>query len=82
MLGWRIGRAHTGDWVQRKDEWRGHAFLAKHLRAKVRYSYTAKTATLVMRNVRSDDPHARNTWVIRIMDNLAKYKVRAISAQV
>jgi hypothetical protein len=58
------------------------ARLAKHLRAKVRYSYTAKTATLVMRNVRSDDPHARNTWVIRIMDNLAKYKVRAISAQV
>ena len=41
-----------------------------------------KTATLVIRNVRSDDPHARNMWVIRIMDNLAKYKVRAISAQV
>jgi Zinc carboxypeptidase len=58
------------------------ARLAKHLRAKVRYTYTAKTATLVMRNVRSDDPHARNAWVVRIMDNLAKHKVRAISAQV
>ena len=35
-----------------------------------------------MRNVRTDDPHARNAWVIRIMDSLAKRKVRAISAQV
>ncbi len=35
-----------------------------------------------MRNVRSDDPHARTTWVIRIMDGLASRRVRAISAQV
>ncbi len=58
------------------------ARLSKSLRKKVRYVYSAKTATLVMRNVRSDDPHARNAWVIRLMDNLAKRKVRAISAQV
>ena len=44
--------------------------------------YTSKTATLVIRDVRSDDPHARKAWVIRIMDGLAKRKVRAISAQV
>jgi hypothetical protein len=58
------------------------ARLSKSLQKKVRYVYSAKTATLVMRNVRSDDPHARNAWVIRLMDNLAKRKVRAISAQV
>ena len=30
-----------------------------------------------MRNVRTDDPHARKAWVIRIMDGLAKGKIRA-----
>jgi hypothetical protein len=58
------------------------ARLSKSLQKKVRYVYSRKTATLVMRNVRSDNPHARNAWVIRLMDNLAKRKVRAISAQV
>jgi hypothetical protein len=58
------------------------AQLSKKLRAKVRYTYTKTTATLVMRNVRTDDPHARNAWVIRIMDGLAQRKVRAITAQV
>jgi hypothetical protein len=58
------------------------AKLSKKLRAKVRYVNTRTTTTLVMRNVRSDDPHARTTWVIRIMDGLASRRVRAISAQV
>ena len=35
-----------------------------------------------MRNVRNDDPHARKDWVVRIMDGLAKRKIRALSAQV
>jgi hypothetical protein len=58
------------------------ARLARKLRSKVRYTHTRTTTTLVMRNVRPDDPHARNTWVIRIMDGLAKRQVRALSAQV
>jgi hypothetical protein len=60
----------------------GRARLSKSLRAKVRYVHTRKTTTLVIRNVRSDDPHARQQWVVRIMDGLAKRKVRALSAQV
>jgi hypothetical protein len=60
----------------------GGAKLSKKLRAKVRYVNTRTTTTLVMRNVRSDDPHAREAWVIRIMDGLAHRRVRAISAQV
>src|SRR5687768_6955823 len=48
--------------------WR--AQLSKRLRAKVRYTHTRTTTTLVMRNVRNDDPHARKAWVIRIMDGL------------
>ena len=39
--------------------------------------HAPRPPTLVMRNVRSDDPHARNAWVIRLMDDLAKRKVRA-----
>jgi hypothetical protein len=58
------------------------AKLSKSLRAKVRYQNTRTTTTLVMRNVRSDDPHARTTWVIRIMDGLASRRVRAINAQI
>ena len=58
------------------------AKLSKRLRVKVRYQNTRTTTTLVMRNVRSDDPHARTTWVVRIMDGLAHRRVRAISAQV
>jgi hypothetical protein len=44
--------------------------------------HTRKTTTLVMRNVRSDNAHARKTWVIRLMDGLAKRGVRAIRAQI
>jgi hypothetical protein len=58
------------------------ARLSKSLRAKVRYTHTKTTTTLVMRNVRNDDPHARKAWVVRIMDGLAKRKIRALSAQV
>jgi hypothetical protein len=58
------------------------AKLSKKLRAKVRFTNTRTTTTLVMRNVRGDDPHARSTWVVRIMDGLAHRRVRAISAQV
>ena len=58
------------------------ARLSKSLRAKVRYTHTKTTTTLVLRNVRNDDPHARKAWVVRIMDGLAKRKIRALSAQV
>ena len=58
------------------------AKLTKALRAKVRYVNTRTTTTLVIRNVRSDDPHAREIWVMRIMKGLASRRVRAITAQV
>ena len=58
------------------------ARLSKSLAKKVKYTYTAKTATMVVRGVRNDDPHARKVWVIRIMDTLAKGKIKPLQAQV
>jgi hypothetical protein len=58
------------------------AKLSRKLRGKVRYVHTRRTTTLVIRNVRTSDPHDRKDWVIRIMDGLAGSKVRAIRAQV
>ncbi len=58
------------------------AKLSKSLRAKVRYTHTKKTTTLVMRNVRHSDAHVRPLWIVKITNGLAKRSVTALQQQV
>jgi hypothetical protein len=55
-----------------------HAKLSKKLRKKVHYRKNRRTVTLVVRNARSKNEHARRRWVSRIQTGLAKRKVKVL----
>jgi hypothetical protein len=57
------------------------AKLSTRLRERVSYKPTSTTMTLVVRNVRTADEHARRTWVSRIMGGLKQRAVRVRLAQ-
>jgi len=58
------------------------AKLSKSINKKVKFSTTKKTVTLVIKNVRTSDEHARKSWVSRITHQLDRRKVDPLYALV
>ena len=58
------------------------ARLNKSIAKKLSYSSTKTTVTLVIKGVRTNDEHARKTWVSNITQGLDRRKVKVVAALV